>query len=90
MSVLEAMAYGKPIVGSRIGGISELVEEGKTGLLYEAGDVDGLLQALNQLMHSKGLRQQMGKFGRERVEQHFSLDMHHQGLMNIYKNVLGA
>lgn len=90
MSVLEAMAYGKPIVGSRIGGIPELVEEGKTGLLYEAGDVDGLLQALNQLMHSKDLRQQMGKAGRERVEQHFSLDMHHQGLMNIYKNVLGA
>jgi glycosyltransferase involved in cell wall biosynthesis len=90
MSVLEAMAYGKPIVGSRIGGIPELVEEGETGLLYEAGDVDGLLQALNQLMHSKDLRQQMGKAGRKRVEQRFSLDMHHQGLMNIYKNVLGA
>ncbi|MGZ8271702.1 MAG: glycosyltransferase family 4 protein [Methylophilus sp.] len=90
MSVLEAMAYGKPIVGSRVGGIPELVEEGKTGLLYEAGDVDGLLLALNQLMHSKGLRQQMGRAGRKRVEQHFSLDMHHQGLMNIYKNVLGA
>jgi glycosyltransferase involved in cell wall biosynthesis len=90
MSVLEAMAYGKPVVGSRMGGIPELVEEGKTGLLYEAGDVDGLLKALNQLMSSKDLRQQMGQAGRKRVEQHFSLDKHHQGLMNIYKNVLGA
>lgn len=90
MSVLEAMAYGKPLVGSRIGGIPELVEEGKTGLLYEAGDVDELLNALNQLMQSKELRQNMGKAGRERVVKHFSLDVHHQVLMNIYKNVLGV
>jgi len=90
MSVLEAMAYGKPIVGSRMGGIPELVDEGKTGLLYEARDVDGLLSKLNQLMESRELRMKMGKAGRARVEQHFSLDLHHHGLVNIYKSVLGA
>ena len=90
MSVLEAMAYGKPLVGSKIGGIPELVEDSKTGLLYEAGDVDGLQFALNQLMKSKELRQNMGKAGRERVMKYFSLDAHHQVLMNIYKNVLGV
>ncbi|MFV1921468.1 MAG: glycosyltransferase family 4 protein [Methylotenera sp.] len=90
MSVLEAMAYGKPVVASRMGGIPELVDEGKTGLLYEAGDVDGLLLALDQLMNSKSLRQTMGQAGRQRVEQYFSLNSHHLGLMNIYKNLLGA
>jgi glycosyltransferase involved in cell wall biosynthesis len=90
MSVLEAMAYGKPVIASRIGGIPELVEENKTGLLFDAGDADGLLLAVNKLMKSKSLRQQMGKTGRRRVEKYFSLDKHHQGLINIYKNVLGA
>lgn len=90
MSVLEAMAYGKPVVGSRIGGIPELIEDGETGLLFEAGDADSLLAALNKLMGDKALRQKMGKAGHQRVEQYFSLEKHHQGLMNIYEKVLGV
>ena len=57
MSVLEAMAYGKPVVGSRMGGIPELVEDGKTGLLFEAGNVNELTSVLDRLMSSAELRQ---------------------------------
>ncbi|MDP2229622.1 glycosyltransferase family 4 protein [Methylotenera sp.] len=90
MSVLEAMAYGKPVVGSRLGGTMELVEEGKTGLLFEAGNVNELTSALDKLMASSELRRQLGEAGRKRVEAFYSLDKHNAGLMEIYKSVLGV
>ncbi|MBZ0069824.1 MAG: glycosyltransferase family 4 protein [Thiobacillus sp.] len=89
MSVLEAMAYGKPVVGSRMGGIPELVEDGKTGLLFDAGNVNQLTAVLDRLMSSAELRAQMGMAGRQRVESAFSLDSHNTGLMDIYKTTLG-
>ena len=89
MSVLEAMAYGKPVVGSRMGGIPELVEEGITGLLYIAGNMLELTAVLDKLMASRELRQEMGVAGRLRVEQNFSQNSHNTGLMAIYRNVLG-
>ena len=90
MSVLEAMAYGKPVIGSRMGGIPELVEDGKTGLLYTAGNVNELAAVLDKLITSSTLRQQMGTAGRLRVTQHFSLKSHNIGLMGIYRNILGV
>ncbi|MDP1659518.1 MAG: glycosyltransferase family 4 protein [Methylotenera sp.] len=90
MSVLEAMAYGKPVVGSRLGGTMELVEDGKTGLLFDAGNVDELTSALDKLMASSELRRQLGEAGRKRVEANFSLEQHNAGLMEIYKSVLGV
>ena len=90
MSVLEAMAYGKPVIGSRMGGIPELVDDESTGLLYTAGDVNALTAVLDRLMTSSTLRQQMGAAGRRRVTQHFSLDKHNAGLIDIYQFVLGV
>lgn len=89
MSVLEAMAYGKPVVGSRMGGIPELIEDGQTGFLYDAGNVDALNAVLGKLMSSSELRQQMGAAGRLRVKTLFSLEKHHAGLMDIYNTVIG-
>lgn len=90
MSVLEAMAYGKPVVGTKMGGLPELVQDGKTGLLFEAGNVSELTAALDRLMSSADLRAQMGKAGRQRAEAMFSLEIHNAGLMDIYKSVIGV
>ena len=90
MSVLEAMAYGKPVVGSRMGGIPELIEDDKTGLLFEAGNVDELTSVLDRLMASTELRRQMGNAGRQRLETLFSLDKHNAGLMEIYQSLIGV
>jgi glycosyltransferase involved in cell wall biosynthesis len=87
MSVLEAMAYGKPVVGSRMGGIPELIEDGRTGLLFDSGNAGQLTSMLDSLMSSAELRKQMGVAGRQRVEAVFSLDLHHAGLMDIYKSL---
>lgn len=88
MSVLEAMAHGRPVVGSRMGGIPELVADGETGLLFDAGSVDGLGAALVRLMESPGLRRQLGRQARRRAEEQFSLDAHNRGLLDIYGSVL--
>jgi len=88
MSVLEAMAYGKPVIGSRMGGIPELVADGETGLLFDAGNVKELQEKLGTLMAAPDLRQTMGKAARERVEKEFSLERHNAGLMDIYKSLV--
>ena len=88
LSVLEAMAYGKPVAGSRMGGIPELVEEGRTGFLFEAGDVEQLRAHLDDLMASPELRRTMGQRARVRAEREFSLTKHNAGLMAIYESVV--
>ncbi len=88
MSVLEAMAYGKPVVGSRMGGIPELVVDGETGLLFDAGNVEQLRGQLDKLMLDTALRRNMGHRARLRAEQEFSLDRHNAGLMAIYESLL--
>ncbi len=90
MSVLEAMAYGKPVVGSRMGGIPELVVDGETGLLFEARNANELSMAIDRLMAEPKLRTGMGRAARRRVEAHFSLDRHNTGLIDIYQSVLGT
>ena len=61
ISILEAMAYGKPIVASQIGGIPELVREGKTGLLFDPGNVDQLSDKITLLLGNRGLREAFGR-----------------------------
>jgi glycosyltransferase involved in cell wall biosynthesis len=87
MTVLEAMACGKPVVGSRIGGIPELVLDGETGLLFEPGNAEQLRACLNRLMGNESLRRAMGVAGRQRVESKFSLDEHNRQLMRIYREL---
>ena len=90
MAVLEAMAYGKPVVGSRMGGIPELVAEGETGLLFDAGDVGQLREHLDKLMAAPELRQLMGQRARLRVERKFSLDKHNAELIAIYESLVNS
>lgn len=90
MSVLEAMACGKPVVGSRIGGIPELVTDGETGLLFEAGNAAELGACIDRLIRNPALRQRMGRAARSRAERDFSLERHNAGLMEIYNGLLNG
>jgi len=73
MSVMEAMAAGLPVVASRVGGIPELVEEGKTGLLVPPGEVHSLQQALLSLVRNPDLCLQMGRAARQRAVERFDI-----------------
>jgi glycosyltransferase involved in cell wall biosynthesis len=69
IGVLEAMAFGCPVVASRIGGLIDLVRDGETGLLVSPNDVDGLRCAMRTLSNDPGLRRRMGEAGRLRADQ---------------------
>ncbi len=88
MSILEAMSYSKPVIGSRIGGIPELIADGETGLLFEPGNVEELRGCLLQMLANPELRKSMGQAGRKRLESHFSLKAHNQALLKIYQDLI--
>lgn len=67
----QAMAAGKPVIASRIGGIPETVEDGITGVLVAPGNVEELAEAIIRLARDPGLRERMGRAGRARVAHEF-------------------
>ncbi len=69
---LEAMACEAPVVASAVGGILEVVEDGKTGLLVPPAQPAALAEALVRVLKSPDLARDMGKAGRRRVEEKFS------------------
>ena len=64
---IEAMAHGRPVVGSRVGGLAEIVVDGETGILVPPRDAAALRTALLQLLDDETLRRRMGEAGRRRV-----------------------
>jgi glycosyltransferase involved in cell wall biosynthesis len=87
--IVEAGACFAPAVCTRRGGMPEVVEDGKTGLIVEAGDVNGLAAALNQLLDDESLRQSMGKAAHERVANNFTWDRIADSLLAEYCRLAG-
>lgn len=71
LATVEAMAMQVPVVASRLGGLAEVVEDGKTGLLFPPGDHAQLLAALRSLLADSALRARMGQAGRQRVRERY-------------------
>lgn len=86
--VLEAMAAGKPVIASNIGGLPEVVSDRITGLLVQPGSVPELAEAIDRLFHDHGMTREMGFAGRERVLKEFTLEKHYEKLMEIYKSAI--
>lgn len=88
MSVLEAYALGKPVIGARIGGIPELVRESETGFGFPSGDVAALADLLRQVADSPDSRiEEMGRAGRLWVEQDFSAARYLERVVAIYEEL---
>lgn len=71
--LMEAMACGLPVVSSRLSGIPELVEHGRTGFLTAPGEVNEIAAAVQKLHEQPALRRAMGRAGREKVVREFNL-----------------
>lgn len=83
ITFLEANACGKPVIGSRTGGIPDAVEHNVSGLLVKPDDVDGTRQAIVRLLSDDAIRTRFGRQGRERVENRFSWDHTVKRVLNI-------
>jgi glycosyltransferase involved in cell wall biosynthesis len=83
--ILEAYRYGLPVIGSRIGGIPEIVRQDHTGFLFESGDGIGLSSIFKQI--SKGRLRSMAANCRHFAESH-SLEKHGEKLMAVYANLV--
>lgn len=86
-TVYEAMAAGKPVVATNVGGIPEIVVNRKTGLLVEPGNSEQLAQALIQLLSKKELREKMGRKGQRRVQRTFNLVDHVETRLRLYQRL---
>ena len=76
MAVMEAQLSGLPVVATRHAGIPEVVIDGTTGFLVDEGDVQGMADAMAQLVRDPQLAAKLGAAGQERMSAHFTVDHH--------------
>jgi glycosyltransferase involved in cell wall biosynthesis len=89
LSVLEAFAFGRPVIGARIGGIPEMIEDGTDGYLFEPGNASDLRKKIEQLLgESEGRQRGMGKAARTKIATLYNEQLHYEGLMEVYENAL--
>ena len=84
-AVLDAMAMGLAVVGTRAGGIPEAVVPGETGVLVEPGEAKPLAAAIVALLKDRALRQAYGEYGRARVRELFGVDRLVEGTLAAYQ-----
>jgi len=87
-SVIEAFALGKPVIGSRIGGIPELIQNFETGLTFNPGDMTDLREKMSYYFENLEKLIEMGKKARNYVENNFNSEKHYQKLMKVYQIVI--
>lgn len=88
VSILEAMAYGKPIVSTPVGGIPELVEDGRNGYLVPPGDSAALAARLRTLLADPSLRQRMGGESLLMLGERFNIHRIVEQLVVLYQEIL--
>jgi len=89
MSVLESLSTGKPVVGARIGGIPELIDDGVDGFTFESGNTEDLAGKLRLVWADPLRRREMGLRGRAKVEREYHPEKHYRSIMRVYNEVLG-
>jgi glycosyltransferase involved in cell wall biosynthesis len=89
-SLLDAMAAGKACVGTRVGGIPEVIADGDTGLLVPPHDPPALAAAIVALLTDPTRRERMGQAGLARVARHFSVERMVQGTLDVYAGLLSS
>lgn len=88
VSVVEAMSHGKPIVSTTVGGIGELVEEGRNGFLVNPGDAENLEKKLRRLLADSALRMRMGEESRIMMQERLDLYRLLDHIVGSYREIL--
>lgn len=87
-TAIEAMAAGKPIIATQVGGTPEAVIDGETGILVPAKDVEKMSEALIDLANDRELQARLGFAGRKRAEQNYSVENYAARLDGLYRQLL--
>ncbi|MDQ7841235.1 MAG: glycosyltransferase [bacterium] len=90
LAVIEAMMGGLPVVATDVGGVSEAVVNGETGLLVPPGNADALSVALDRLLTDPALRRRMGEAGRRRALEHFTEERMLAETAAVYERALSV
>jgi len=88
LSVMEAMAAGLPIVSTAAGGVPDLFESGKEGLIVQPGDVQGLSNSMSFLLGNRELRQSLGMAAPRRARENFDVATMVQAYQEFYENLV--
>ena len=89
VACLEAMAHGRPVVASAVGGLLDLVVDGETGIHVPPGDVAALRAALERLLDDRELRRKLGEAGRRRAAERFSWEAVTRETLELYARYAG-
>lgn len=87
LAILEAMAYGLPVISTPVGGIPEAVIEGETGFLVKPGDVQAIAERIALLLKDRDLRERMGANARKRILDNFEINGIIRQLFTIYDSL---
>lgn len=90
LATVEAMAAGLPVVATEVGGLPEIVENGRTGWLVPARDAQALAARIRELLQDPEQRRAMGEAGRESARNHFSVESMTTQIVEVYEEVLRA
>jgi len=88
--IAEAMASGRPVVASAIGGVNEVVVDGETGLLVPPGDPDALAAGIRRVLSDPALAERMGAAGKLRAHREFSAETMIRRTTELYEKLLGV
>lgn len=89
LAVMEPMSLGKPVIATRVGGVPEMVADGITGYLVDAGDEAALAEAMTDVLQNPEKAERMGDAGQERVARKFSPEREEEKLVSIIMAGLG-
>jgi len=88
MTILEAYACGKPVIASKVGGLEDLIINGETGLLFEAGNIKRLTRSIFNLINSDNIAKEMGLKSKNFVRENFTVEEVVERLKKVYQELL--
>lgn len=88
MGILETMSYGKPVLATDVGGVKEVMQNGKTGFLFPVGKTERFADKIKQIYGKPELLKRMGESARERVQKNFSANKVVGKYLEYYKKII--